>query len=187
MTEKILLDSSKLETTIRKYEMEKSVIILGVMHHNRKECKCYESLIEKVNPSFILYEAYDEINNEILDDCGNSEHQFQIWANNHKYKFIRCDLINNEASNYERERRMGEIIIEHLNDKPIIVIIGHTHAEKCSNIHNLLKEKTDYIVIWKTINACNNFCNKCGTEVNINSEEESCPKCGSYLYNFKVF
>lgn len=59
--------------------------------------------------------------------------------------------------------------------------------KKCSNIHNLLKEKTDYIVIWKTINACNNFCNKCGTEVNINSEEESCPKCGSYLYNFKVF
>ncbi len=187
MTEKISLDPSKLETTILKYKMEKSVIILGVMHHNKRECRCYENLIEKINPSCILYEAYDEINNEILD-CYNSEFQFQSWANNHKYRFIRCDLIHIDGvPNDERERRMREIIIEHLNDKPIIVIIGHTHAAECSNIHRLLQEKTDYIVIWKTINACNKFCNNCGTEVNINSEEESCPVCDSYLYNIKVY
>lgn len=161
--EETLLNQTKLETRIRESEMEKNVIILGVMHSNDREYNCYKCLIERIKPSCILYEACGG-NEPIYWNC-----EFNGWIENNNFKSISCDLtdeetdtiINEISCNYritrhesqisdrlyynEREKRMGENILRYKkSDKSIIVIIGHEHAGEWSNIHNILKGKTDY-------------------------------------------
>ena len=49
-----------------------------------------------------------------------------------------------------REERMGKIVLDHSENpsKPLVAVIGHRHADKSSEIHNILKGKVDYIAIW---------------------------------------
>ncbi len=198
-----LLNRTKLETKIRESEMEKYVLILGVMHSNNNEYNCYEWLIEKIRPSSILYEAcYNCCTKPIYHDL-----EFNRWIENHNFKSISCDLtdeekdrIKNEIScNYkiiryetqisdrlyynEREKRMGENILKYKEtDKPIIVIIGHDHAGEWSNIHNILKGKTEYITFWKN-NKC---CKECGIRLDKDDKHENCSSCGADLYNLII-
>ncbi len=200
--EETLLNQTKLETTIRESEMEKNVIILGVMHSNNREYNCYEWLIERITPSCILYEASYNSGNEPIYRI----HEFNDWIENHNFRSISCDLTDEETDtikdeiscNYritrhasqisdrlyynEREKRMGEYILRYKkSDKPIIVIIGHEHAGEWSNIHNILKGKTEYITFWKN-NKC---CKKSGIRLNKDDENENC-SCGADLYNLII-
>lgn len=201
--EETLLNPTILETSIRESGMEKNVIILGVMHSNNKEYNCYECLIERITPSFILYEASYNSGNEPI----YRYHEFYNWIENHNFRSISCDLtdkktdtiINENSCNYrierydsqisdrlyynEREKRMGKNIIRHKkSDEPIIVIIGHEHAGEWSNIHNILKGKIDYIAFWKN-NKC---CKECGIRLNKDDENENCSSCGADLYDLLI-
>jgi hypothetical protein len=62
--EETLLNSTELEHIIFESKMKKYVLILGAMHSNDNEYNCYRELIERINPSWILYEACKNCGNE---------------------------------------------------------------------------------------------------------------------------
>ncbi len=115
---------------------EISTIIIGEKHNNAIERCLQRNLVKMFNPEYALIE------DNIHPDFDNWEHEYNL-------KIVHCDAekLNTTAI---RENKMGEIIIDHVpkTTKPVIVIIGHTHARYESKIHQVLKGHVNYICIW---------------------------------------
>ncbi len=82
----------------------------------------------------------------LLEDDTNPD--FDDWKQK-SLKIVHCDAEKPNTTAI-RENKMGEIIIEYVQKtiKPVIVIIGHTHARYESKIHQVLKGHVNYICIW---------------------------------------
>ncbi len=123
------------------------------------------------------------INNNLKDEYEKSNYFSDIDT-----VFQNCDVTHPELNLKrlfydKREKRMGEEALKYMgSDKPIIVIIGHEHAGECSNIHNLLKGKTNYISIWKS----KKYCRNCGQKIDKESKKEKCSNCGYDIYGFII-
>lgn len=130
----------------------------------------------------------EKIQKDILEKLQEECKKLNYFSNINDV-FDRCDEIHPELNLKrlfydKREKRMGEKALKCIigSEKPIIVIIGHEHAGECSNIHNLLKGKTNYISIWKS----KKYCRNCGQKIDKESKKEKCSNCGYDIYGFII-
>lgn len=122
---------------IKKNEDENDVIIIGEEHFidekvDGEEWKLQRFIIEEIKPKYIVSERY--------------KYQFDEQMKGLKIEGVCfCDGIG------DNEEIQGKKIKECLgiSERPIIALIGHTHAREKSEIHKYCKNNNiNYICIW---------------------------------------
>ena len=203
MNEETSLNSSKLEKIIEDSKIEQPVIILGETHGNTNEYNCYLNLMKKIksfyflcevchikpNPIFdhfkvkcedrlIICDWSDEIRSRINNEIHNDYKIYPNHLERNKGKILKS-LFGNE-----KEIIIGKKILKYLNQtyETIIVLIGHEHASERSYIHNVLKDKTEYIAFWKNTEHCKH----CGKKLPEDYKGKYCCSCGANLYNLLI-
>lgn len=100
-------------------------------------------------------EAFQSFQNYNGADIFLDERDFKLWSIKYKIPLVGCDLGSHEMlgvpapSDEAREKKMGEIMSMYAkkSSKPIIAIVGHTHAASV-RIHAILRQKeVGYLIL----------------------------------------